>query len=319
MPRDAPPVLLADIGGTNARLALARDGAVEETGLFLVADHLGPLEAIRAFLDQARSQVMPRRAALAFAGPVEDGRAQLTNGSWRVSASGLRRILDMDSVAVVNDCAAVAWGLSRLGSEDLVPLGGGAAAKGAPAVVIAPGTGLGVAGFVPGRPRSVVVATEGGHVTMAPADRRESVLLDYLRGGFGHVSAERVLSGPGLENLYRAVAAIDGVKPPLRPAAEIVTQALAGNCRVSVATLGCFCAMLGTMAGNLALTFGARGGIYIGGGIVPRFAEFLAASAFRERFESKGRFAAYLGQIPASVIAHPDPAFLGLAALTDNG
>ena len=319
MAPDAPPVLLADIGGTNARFALTRAGAVEETRHFLVADHLGPLEAIRAFLDEVGPQVMPRRAALAFAGPVEDGRAQLTNGNWRVSASGLRRILDLDSVAVVNDCAAAAWALSKLGGEDLVPLGGGAAAKGAPAAMIGPGTGLGVAGFIPGRPRPVVVASEGGHVTMPPADRRESALLEYLRGRFGHVSAERVLSGPGLENLFQAVAAVDGLTAPSRPAQEIVAQALAGGCRVSVAALDCFCAMLGTMAGNLALTFGARGGIYIGGGVVPRFAEFLAASRFRERFESKGRFAAYLDRIPAFVIVHPDPAFLGLAALVETG
>jgi glucokinase len=319
MVRDASPVLLADIGGTNARFALARAGAVEEIRHFPVADHLGPLEVIRAFLDEVGQQVMPRRAALAFAGPVEDGRAQLTNGNWRVSASGLRRILDLDSVAVVNDCAATAWALSKLGGEDLVPLGGGAAAKGAPAAMIGPGTGLGVAGFIPGRPRPVVLASEGGHVTMAPADRRESMLLEYLRGRFGHVSAERVLSGSGLENLYQAVAAVDGLTAPSRPAQEIVAQALAGDSRVSVAALDCFCAMLGTMAGNLALTFGARGGIYIGGGVVPRFAEFLAASRFRERFESKGRFAAYLGRIPAFVIVHPDPAFLGLAALVENG
>ncbi|MDH3968859.1 MAG: glucokinase [Rhodospirillales bacterium] len=319
MASDTSPVLLADIGGTNARFALARAGAVEETRHFLVAEHLGPLEAIRAFLDEVGPRAMPRRAALAFAGPVVDGRAQLTNGTWRVSASGLRRILDMESVAIVNDCAATAWALSKLGGESLVPLGGDAAVKGAPVAVICPGTGLGVAGFIPTRPRPVVIASEGGHVTMAPADRRESALLEYLRGRFEHVSAERVLSGPGLENLYQAVAAVDGLTAPPRPAQEIVARALAGDSRVSVAALDCFCAMLGTMAGNLALTFGARGGIYIGGGVVPRFAEFLPASRFRERFESKGRFATYLERIPAFVIVHPDPAFLGLEALVEAG
>ncbi|MDH3913833.1 MAG: glucokinase, partial [Rhodospirillales bacterium] len=196
---------------------------------------------------------------------------------------------------------------------------GDAAVKGAPVAVICPGTGLGVAGFIPTRPRPVVIASEGGHVTMAPADRRESALLEYLRGRFEHVSAERVLSGPGLENLYQAVAAVDGLTAPPRPAQEIVARALAGDSRVSVAALDCFCAMLGTMAGNLALTFGARGGIYIGGGVVPRFAEFLPASRFRERFESKGRFATYLERIPAFVIVHPDPAFLGLEALVEAG
>lgn len=317
MVREAPLVLLADIGGTNARFALARAGAVEETRQFLVADHLGPLEAIRAFLAEIGPRAKPRRAALAFAGPVKDGRAQLTNGNWRVSAPGLRRILNMDSVAIVNDCAATAWALSRLGSEDLAPLGGDTAERSAPAAVIGPGTGLGVAGFVPGRPRPTVIAGEGGHVTMAPADRRESALLEYLRGRFGHVSAERVLSGPGLENLYQAVAAVDGVTAPSRSAQAIIARALAGDSKISATALDSFCAMLGTMAGNLALTFGARGGIYICGGVVPRFAEFLSASKFRERFESKGRFATYLAPIPAFVVVHPDPAFLGLAALVE--
>jgi glucokinase len=319
MAREAPPVLLADIGGTNARFALARAGVVETIRELLVADHLGPLEAIRACLEETKPRARPRRAALAFAGPVEGGHARLTNGSWRVSASGLRRILDLDSVAVVNDCAATAWALPRLGDDDLVQLGGDTAVREAPAAVIGPGTGLGVAGFIPARPHPVVVAGEGGHVTMAPADRRESTILDYLRGRLGHVSAERVLSGPGLEDLYQAVAAVEGVTVAPRSAREIVTTGLAGDSRGSTAALECFCALLGTLAGNVALTFGARGGVYIVGGIVPRFTDFLAASSFRERFENKGRFAAYLGRIPAFVVVHPDPAFLGLSALLETG
>lgn len=308
-------MLLADIGGTNARFALARDGEIREAERVLVADYLGPLEAIRDFLKRAQTDARPRRAALAFAGPVAEGRAQLTNGGWRVSASGLRRLLGLESVALVNDFAALAWALPKLGDQDLVPMGGGQAVRRAPAIVIGPGTGLGVAGYIPERRRAVVLATEGGHATMAPADARESALLDHLRRRFGHVSAERVLSGPGLENLYQAIAAVEGGagRPP--PAAEIVAEALSGGDRLSVATLNVFCAMLGTVAGNLALTLGARGGVYIAGGIVPRLVEFLAASAFRERFEAKGRFASYLAPIPAYVVVHPDPAFVGLAAV----
>ncbi len=319
MTKAAQPVLLADIGGTNGRFALAREGEIQETKRVLVADYPGLLEAVRDFLNEARPEIMPRRAALAFAGPVAQGRAQLTNGSWRVSASGVRQALDMDSVALVNDFAALAWALPELGERDVVALGGGEAVRGAPAIVVGPGTGLGVAGYIPGPDGAVVLATEGGHVTMAPADRRESALLDHLRARFGHVSAERVLSGARLENLYRAIAAMEGAAVPVRQAPEIITEALTGGCPVSVAALGDFCAMLGTVAGNLALTFGARGGVFIAGGIVPRFVEFLAASTFRERFEAKGRFAAYLAGIPARVIVHPDPAFLGLAALATKG
>jgi glucokinase len=319
MAKAAQPVLLADLGGTNARFALACEGELRQTARFLVADYLGPVEAIRDFLNEARPETKPRRAVLAFAGPVAQGWAQLTNGSWRVSASGLRRHLGMDSVSLVNDFAALAWALPELGARDVVTLGGGKAVRGAPAIVIGPGTGLGVAGHIPARHRAVVLSTEGGHVTMAPADSREGALLDHLRMRFGHVSAERVLSGPGLENLYQAIAAVDGTAAPLRPAPEIINEALTGDCPVSVAALGEFCAMLGTVAGNLALTFGARGGVFIAGGIVPRFVEFLAASAFRERFEAKGRFASYLAGVPVRVIVHPDPAFLGLAALAAEG
>lgn len=319
MAKAAQQVLLADIGGTNARFALARDGELQRTGHVLVADYLGPLEAIRDFLNEATADMMPRRAALAFAGPVAEGKAQLTNGSWRVSASGLRRILGMDSVALVNDFAALAWALPKLGGRDLVPLGGGTAVRGAPALVIGPGTGLGVAGYIPERHHAVVLATEGGHATMAPADDRESALLDHLRTRFGHVSAERVLSGPGLENLYQAIAAQESAAVAPRPADEIVAEAQSGGERLSVAALNVFCAMLGTVAGNLALTLGARGGVYIAGGIVPRFIEFLAASDFRARFEAKGRFAPYLAAIPVYVIVHPDPAFVGLASLVAQG
>ncbi len=315
MARTAQPVLLADIGGTNARFALARGGDIQQTGRVLVADYPGPLEAIRAFLNDARPEVMPRQAALAFAGPVAQGRAQLTNGSWRVSDSGLRRVMGMEFVALVNDFEALAWALPRLTAGDVVPLGGGKAVHGAPAIVIGPGTGLGVAGYIPGRHRPVVLATEGGHVTMAPADAREGALLDQLRARFGHVSAERVLSGPGLENLYQAIAAEEGSTAQARPAPEIITQALKGDCPASIAALRDFCAMLGTVAGNLALTFGARGGVHIAGGIAPRIVEFLVASAFRERFEAKGRFASYLAGIPVRVIVRPNPAFLGLVAL----
>jgi glucokinase len=319
MVKVAQPALLADIGGTNARFALARDGELQHTARVLVADYLGPLEAIRDFLDEAQPEAAPRRAALAFAGPVAAGRAQLTNGSWRVSASGLRRLLDMESVSLVNDFAALAWALPKLGGQDVVQLGGGKATRGEPAIVIGPGTGLGVAGYIPERRRAVVLASEGGHTTLAPADARESALLDHLRERFSHVSSERVLSGPGLENLFQAIAAVEGTAMPPRQAAEIIAEALSGGCRLSLATLDCFCAMLGTTAGNLALTFGARGGVYMAGGILPRFVKFLAASDFRDRFEAKGRFESYLAPIPVYVIVHPDPAFVGLAALVAEG
>lgn len=311
-------VLLADIGGTNARFALLQDGIIVNEARFRVADHAGALEAVRAFLEPLGEATRPCLAALAFAGPIEAETARLTNGAWRVSAAELRAAFGLEAVRLVNDFAAIAWALPKLAEVDLAIVGGGRPVEGAPLAVIGPGTGLGVAGFIPGSPRPTVLTTEGGHVTMAPADTRESAILDHLRDRFGHVSAERVLSGEGLENLYRAAAAVDGIAVPTRRDAEILERALAGDCPASAAALDCFCDMLGTVAGNLALTLGALGGVYIAGGIVPRFVEHLAASRFRERFEAKGRFRPYLARIPTYVVVHPEPAFLGLMNLLEQ-
>jgi glucokinase len=205
--------------------------------------------------------------------------------------------------------------LPDLTAEDLYRLGGGASRPGAPMVVLGPGTGLGVAGLVPGSDEAIVVAGEGGHATMAADSHREDAIIEHLRRQFGHVSAERVISGSGLENLYRAVVALDGVAAPQREAAAITKAALDGDCPTSVAALELFCAMLGSFAGNVALTFGARGGVFIAGGIAPRITSFLARSQFRTRFEQKGRFREYLAAIPTSVVIHPAATFVGLKTI----
>jgi len=171
------------------------------------------------------------------------------------------------------------------------------------------------AGLVPGSDEAIVVAGEGGHATMAAGSLREEAIIDQLRRQFGHVSAERVVSGSGLENLYRAVVALDGVAAPQRDAPAITRAALDGDCPASVGALELFCAMLGSFAGNAALTFGARGGVFIAGGITPRITSFLARSQFRARFEQKGRFRDYLAGIPTSVIIHPAATFVGLKTI----
>jgi glucokinase len=178
-----------------------------------------------------------------------------------------------------------------------------------------PGSGLGVAGLVQNGADHVVVPTEGGHATIAADSLREEAILNVLRQRYGHVSGERILSGPGIENLYQIVAALDGTAAPPRDAAQITVAALEGACPTSLEALNIFCAMLGGFAGNLALTYGARGGVYIAGGIAPRILEFLANSEFRRRFEKKGRLAAYLKAIPTQVIVHPAATFLGLRSL----
>lgn len=310
--------LIADIGGTNARFALVRQGALAYQAQLAVAEHADPVAAVRHFLIQAKPDPAPRRAALAVAGPVEGDKVRLTNSPWVVSAGDLRAGFGFEAVTIVNDFAALAWAVPRLAPADLAQVGGGRPAAGAPAAVLGPGTGLGLAAWIPGGDGPLVLNTEGGHVTMPAADETEAKLLDRLRRRFGHVSAERVLSGEGLTLLYATLAEAEGRSVSARDAAAITERALAGDCPDSAAALRTFCAMLGTVAGNVALTLGARGGVYIAGGIVPRFIDFLKASAFRARFEAKGRFDDYMAAIPTWVIVHPDPAFLGLIHLLDR-
>ena len=309
--------LLADVGGTNVRLALLENGCICHEARYAVADFAGPAEAIGAFLADHAPATGPQRAALAFAGPVEGEAARLTNGAWEISAAALRTAFGFERVRLVNDFAGVAWSLPKLAAADLVTVGGGAAVAAAPKAAVGPGTGLGVAGFVPDAAAPRVLTTEGGHVTMAAADRREAAILEHLRRRYGHVSAERVLSGAGLENLYRAVIAVDGLSGPKRADAEILDHGLEGDCPASAAALELFCAFLGTVAGNLALSLGALGGVYIAGGIVPRFVDRFVVSGFRARFEAKGRFRNYMSGIPTWVIVHPEPAFLGLMHLEE--
>jgi glucokinase len=310
------PTLLGDIGATNARFSLLVDGALGPVSNLEVARYARFPDAVAAFLNMHRDQMPVAQALLAVAGPVEDERCELTNRAWIIDGDELRTAFRFAGVRVLNDFAATALSLPSLTTDDLRAVGGGRAVSGAPMAVLGPGTGLGVAGLVPGAAESaVVVGGEGGHATVSAASAREDAVIDYLRRHFGHVSAERVVSGAGLENLYRAIAALDRSDAPARNAAEIAKAALAGSCRTADAALHMFCALLGSFAGNIALTFGARGGVFIAGGIAPRIVEFMARSEFRRRFEDKGRLRPYLEAIPSSVIVHPAAAFIGLQAL----
>jgi glucokinase len=310
--------LLGDIGATNARLALLSDGVVGPVEWFAVAQFARFGDAVEAFLQrQGQSGSVPE-ALIAVAGPVVENRCVLTNCPWTIDGRELSAGFNFANVRVCNDFEAVAQSLPHLTSADLYPLGGSAGLDGAPIAVLGPGTGLGVACLVPASPNPVVIASEGGHVTMAGTSPREDEVINWLRREFGHVSAERVVSGQGLENLYRAVVALDAVDAPARDAAHITKAGLEGECPAARAALELFCAMLGTIAGNAALTYGARGGVYIAGGIAPRMTGFLARSEFRARFEQKGRFQAYLSSIPTSVIVHPAATFLGLKSIAER-
>ena len=221
------------------------------------------------------------------------------------------------SVHLINDFEAVAWALPVLSRDKLLQIGGRQPVAGAPLAALGPGTGLGMAVSIPHATGHLVLSSEGGHSTMAGSSSREDAVIAYLRRRFGHVSAEHVLSGSGLENLYEAIAALDDVMPPRRRAVEITRAGIEATCPTSRAAVDMFCAMLGTVAGNLALTLCARGGIFIAGGILRHMPEYLTSSQFRARFEEKGRFRKYLEPIPAYLILDEDAAFIGLRALAE--
>jgi glucokinase len=303
---------IADIGATNARFALVdEEGAIGQQKTLSCRDFPAIEEAMLAYLGNEVGGRRITAAALAVACPVTGDRVTFTNSSWWFSGEALKRRFGLDRLAVVNDFEANALAIPHLGREDRVEIGAGSAQPNAAIGVIGPGSGLGVAALVHGPQGWIALPGEGGHATMAAADEREAAVLDRLRRRFDHVSAERVLSGPGLVNLYAALGELAGeTSRELSPAG--VAESAEPLAREAV---DMFCAMLGTVAGNLALTLGARGGVYIAGGIVPKLGERFARSAFRERFVAKGRFRDYLADIPTFVITHPVPAFLGLARL----
>jgi glucokinase len=308
--------LLGDIGATNARFAVLANGAVGPVKSFDVARFARFADAVATFLQGHCQQIEIGKAVLAIAGPVEGNRCVLTNCSWVVDARELYETFGLKA-RIINDFEAVAHSLPSLAAPDLAGLGGGKVQAGAPMAVLGPGSGLGVACLVPSAGKAIVISSEGGHTTLAGANNREDEIIKQLRRRFGHVSTERVVSGDGLENIYQAIIALDGLALAPRSAVDITKCALGGDCRVAHEALATFCAFLGSFAGNVALTFGARGGVYIAGGISPRIVDFLGRSEFRHRFEAKGRLQPYLEAIPSSVIVHPAAAFLGLKSLLD--
>src|SRR5580704_3455657 len=304
--------LVGDIGGTNARFGLvAPDGTLLHSRVLADADYAGIGDAIEAYLAERDGLPRPRRGAIAIASAIAGDEVRMTNHPWGFSISGLKRRLRFQRLEVINDFTAQALALPRLGPDDKLAVGEGEAAPHAPIGVLGPGSGLGVSGLVPFGKRWIPLTGEGGHATMPPVTARESAVLDAMRGRLDHVSAERVISGPGIANLYNSLAAVDGVPAKQYTAAQITDAGIGAADPLCAETTEMFCAMLGTVAGNLALTLGAKGGVYIAGGIIPRLGARFAASPFRERFEAKGRFRDYLAAIPTFVVTHNLPAFLG--------
>ncbi len=311
------PWLLADVGGTHARLAWVdtADAQPRQVQVLATRDHAGPLAAARAYLAGLQAQgvaAAPRAAAFALAGPVQGDAPALTNAGWVFDRAALAAGLGVGRLLLLNDFEALALALPALHAGQLHTHGRWPPPAGVRAVV-GPGTGLGVATLVPTATGWQALAGEGGHATLAAADDFEQAVLAQARRAHAHVSAERLLSGLGLPLLHRAVAAVDGVAVPECDTPTLVALARDGADAQALRTLDTFFALLGGFAGNLALTVGARGGVYIGGGLVPRVAGLYARSRFRERFEAKGRFETWLREIPSYLITDAQAALHGVA------
>ncbi|KFX61252.1 bifunctional transcriptional regulator/glucokinase [Paraburkholderia fungorum] len=309
------PRLLADIGGTNARFALETGpGEITSVQVYPCADYPGVAEVIKKYLKDTRIGRV-NHAAIAIANPVDGDQVRMTNHDWSFSIEATRRTLGFDTLLVVNDFTALAMALPGLTDTQRVQVGGGARRPNSVIGLLGPGTGMGVSGLIPADDRWIALGSEGGHATFAPADEREDIVLQYARKKWSHVSFERVAAGPGIEVIYRALAGRDKKRVAANvDTIEIVKRALDGE-PLAAEAVDVFCGILGTFAGNIAVTLGALGGIYIGGGVVPRLGEFFARSSFRKRFEAKGRFEAYLQNVPTYVITAEYPAFLGVSAI----
>lgn len=311
------PRLIADIGGTYARFAVETAlGQFEHIASLRCADHADFHAAVSTYLASLPGLEI-RCAGVAIANPVEGDLVRMTNYHWQFSIEEMRLRLSLDTLVVVNDFTALAMALPRLSPRDVRQVGGGVANKPSVIGLLGSGSGLGVSGLIPAGDGWVALGTEGGHTSFSPRDEREIAILRHAWKHFDHVSFERLLSGPGLELIYRALAERAGVAPAHLQAPDITQCALDGTDPVCVETLEVFCALLGTAAANLAVTLGALGGIYIGGGIVPRLGAAFDASPFRSRFEDKGRFSTYLAAIPTYVITAEHATFIGASAILD--
>ena len=310
-------ILIADIGGTNARFALVDDGdyrpLLERT--LLCADYGSLVDAVLAYLDDV-SQPMPETASLAIATPVSSDRISMTNHTWNLSVEETRLALGLKSLRVLNDYTALALALPYLDKDDYHQVGQGAAAEKQTIAVLGPGTGLGVSGAIFAGDYWLPLQSEGGHISYAPLNEHEAAVIDVIRHYCDFVSAESLVSGPGLVLLHKSIAECDGVEFEGLSPEQITARAMDGTDSSASKAVSMFCSILGNIAGNLALTLGARGGLFVGGGIVPRLGDYFVRSSFRDRFENNSKFGHYLADIPTYVITSKYPALIGSAIAT---
>jgi glucokinase len=317
------PVLIGDVGGTNARFAIVEKRGAKPRLLSheATADHPDPSAAMKASLAKdGETSPPPRSAILAIAGRIDGPEIQLTNADWKVSGERIGRDFGLSSMVVVNDYVPVAAGAAEIEPHDLTPIGDCPPITGGARVVLGPGTGFGAAALVPYSAHLAIVSTEAGHTDIGPADAFEEKVWHALERVEDRITVETVLSGPGLARLHAAVAQVRTGQPhdKLDPAA-ITTAGLDASDPHAAETLALFARLLGRVCGDLALTFLATSGVYVGGGIAPRIVKVLQEGGFRDAFEKKAPFVPMMKGIPTSVITVHDPAFNGLAALACEG
>ncbi|PLC51267.1 glucokinase [Pollutimonas subterranea] len=316
-PETKPSRLVADIGGTHARFALSTSvDDIRNVSVVNVADYPSIVDAIKGYLHSVGSPAITH-AAIGIANPIVGDHVKMTNFPWEFSIEATREACGFEKLHVINDFTALALALPHLPQSELRAVGGGQAVAGTPLGVVGPGTGLGVSALIPTSQGWVPLAAEGGHVSFAPSDQQELLLWQEAHEEFGHVSMERLVSGSGLQFIYQKLCRRAGNKGLDYSASDISKHAIADSSNHCRQALDTFCAILGTVASNLALMLGARGGIYIGGGIIPKLDGYFADSPFRQRFNDKGRFSDYMAAIPVFVITSENPALTGAAAYLD--
>jgi glucokinase len=309
-------ILVGDVGGTHARFAVVEASGPAPWNIRQRQDLEGAFptftDALRTYFERTQGAPMPSAAAIAVAGPVTAGTARFTNRGWDISEAQLKKF-GFKRALLINDFAALTFAVDVLGEKDLHSIGPDLKGLDRGTItLLGAGTGFGVSCLARYGNRAVPMATEGGHIGFAPGDEAELAALQLMWKQWGRVSAERILSGSGLENLYKTLEQLAGRQPRALTAADISANAVKGDagCR---AALSMFCAVFGAVAGDLALAHGARGGVYIAGGIAQKIEGFLVQSSFRKRFEDKGRLSPFVAAIPTKLIVNPDLAFLGAA------
>ena len=309
--------LLADIGSTYARFALEIErGKFERLSTVKCADYADFGSALRGYFDTVKDAGV-RHAAVAISNPVEGDTVRMTNYHWQFSIEQTRGECGLDTLLVVNDYTALAVGVPHLRDDQRRQVGSGQPQARSVIGLLGAGTGLGVSALIPADDGWISLGSQGGHVSFSPVDEREIAILEYAWTLYPHVSAERLISGSGLELIYRALNHIAGKPDQSLAATTITSRGLSGQSVECAQALEVFCGILGSVAANLAVTLGAFGGIYIGGSIVPRLGKYFDASPFRQRFEAKGRFSSYVANIPTYVITADNATFVGAAAILD--